>query len=259
MTSARVVYGDPGERVAAEVGDGHRVILRVISHNRLEEGHHDDRQYPVSTLPVCSRSSWLRRALICCVSCSAFINTLLSAEADAVCGAEYGTRQPGADQPPQRLPAPRLRHPGRHPRRRDPQAAAGHLLPGVAARASQARRAALTSVVATCYLLGVSTRRMDKLVQSLGITRLSKSQVSQMANELDAHVEEFRTRPLADAGPFTFVAADALVLKVREGGRVVPVMPWSPPASTLTGTGRSSASRSPPPKTEPAGWRSSAT
>jgi putative transposase len=78
-------------------------------------------------------------------------------------------------------------------------------------------------VVATCYLLGVSTRRMDKLVASLGITGLSKSQVSVMAAELDEHVEQFRTRPLGDAGPFTFVAADALVLKVREGGRVVPV------------------------------------
>jgi transposase-like protein len=78
-------------------------------------------------------------------------------------------------------------------------------------------------VVATCYLLGVSTRRMDKLVQSLGITTLSKSQVSEMAKELDTHVEEFRTRRLEDTGPFTFVAADALVLKVREGGRVVGV------------------------------------
>jgi putative transposase len=47
--------------------------------------------------------------------------------------------------------------------------------------------------------------------------------VSEMAKELDAHVEQFRTRSLAEAGPFTFVAADALVLKVREGGRVVPV------------------------------------
>jgi putative transposase len=76
--------------------------------------------------------------------------------------------------------------------------------------------------VATCYLLGVSTRRMDKLVESLGITRLSKSQVSVMARDLDEHVASFRTRPL-DAGPYTFVAADALVLKVREGGRVVNV------------------------------------
>jgi putative transposase len=51
---------------------------------------------------------------------------------------------------------------------------------------------------------------------------LSKSQVSVMAADLDAQVEAFRTRPL-DAGPYTFVAADALVLKVREGGRVVNV------------------------------------
>jgi transposase-like protein len=77
-------------------------------------------------------------------------------------------------------------------------------------------------VVATCYLLGVSTRRMEKLVETLGITRLSRSQVSEMARDLDEQVEAFRTRPL-DAGPYTFVAADALVLKVREGGRVVNV------------------------------------
>src|SRR3954465_5013550 len=63
---------------------------------------------------------------------------------------------------------------------------------------------------------------MEKLVESLGITRLSKSQVSEMAKDLDAQVADFRHRPL-DAGPYTFLAADALVLKVREGGRVVNV------------------------------------
>ena len=88
-------------------------------------------------------------------------------------------------------------------------------------RRKRAERA-LTTVVATCYLLGVSTRRMDKLVETLGITGLSKSQVSVMAKELDTAVEAFRTRPL-DGGPYTFVAADALVLKVREAGRVVNV------------------------------------
>ena len=77
-------------------------------------------------------------------------------------------------------------------------------------------------MVATCYLLGVSTRRMERLVESLGITRLSKSQVSAMAADLDEQVAAFRTRPL-DAGPYTFLAADALVLKVREQGRVVNV------------------------------------
>ncbi len=63
---------------------------------------------------------------------------------------------------------------------------------------------------------------MEKLVETLGITRLSKSQVSVMARELDAHVAGLRRRPL-DAGPYTFPAADALVLKVRQGGRVVNV------------------------------------
>jgi putative transposase len=88
-------------------------------------------------------------------------------------------------------------------------------------RRKRAERA-LTTVVATCYLLGVSPPRMDKLVETLGITSLSKSQVTVMTKELDAAVEAFRTRPL-DAGPYTFVAADALMLNVREGGRVVNV------------------------------------
>jgi transposase-like protein len=61
--------------------------------------------------------------------------------------------------------------------------------------------AALTIVVATSYLLGVSTRRMEDLVHTFGITGLSKSQVSEMAKDLDAQVEQFRTRPL-DAGPY---------------------------------------------------------
>jgi transposase-like protein len=63
---------------------------------------------------------------------------------------------------------------------------------------------------------------MEDLVQTLGITGLSKSQVSEMAKDLDAQVEQFRTRPL-DAGPYSLVAADALTMKVREGGRVVKV------------------------------------
>ena len=80
---------------------------------------------------------------------------------------------------------------------------------------------ALITVVADCYLAGVSTRRMDKLVKTLGINSLSKSQVSRMAADLDAHVEQFRHRPLDEAGPFMFVSADALTMKVREGGRVI--------------------------------------
>ena len=81
---------------------------------------------------------------------------------------------------------------------------------------------ALASVVATSYLLGVSTRRVEKLAASLGVTGLSKSQVSLMAAELDQLAEGFRSRPL-DAGPCTFAWIDALTQKVREGGRTVNV------------------------------------
>jgi transposase-like protein len=77
-------------------------------------------------------------------------------------------------------------------------------------------------VVATAYVLGVSTRRVEKLAESLGVTQLSKSQVSAMAKHLDEQVAAFPNRPL-DAGPYTFVWVDALTQKVREGGRVINV------------------------------------
>src|SRR5699024_1298246 len=80
---------------------------------------------------------------------------------------------------------------------------------------------ALLAVVADRSLAGVSTRRVVQLVQRPGINSLSKSQVSRMAADLDEHVEQFRHRPLDEAGPFTFVSADALTMKVREGGRVI--------------------------------------
>src|SRR6187200_1145937 len=125
-----------------------------------------------------------------------FINTLLSAEADAVCGAEYGTSSPERTN---------RRNGYRH---RDfdtragtidvaiPKLREGSYFPEWLLERRKRAERALTSVVATCYLLGVSTRRMDKLVASLGITSLSKSQVSEMAKDLDAQVTAFRTRSL---------------------------------------------------------------
>jgi putative transposase len=153
---------------------------------------------------------------------STFINALLSAQADAVCGAEYGTRSPERDN----------RRNGYRHRDLDtragtidvaiPKLREGTYFPDWLLTRHRRAEAALTTVVATCYLLGVSTRRMDKLVRTLGITGLSKSTVSEMAKDLDEQVAAFRTRPL-DEGPYTFVAADALTMKVREGGRVVKV------------------------------------
>ncbi|GAA4288026.1 IS256-like element IS1081 family transposase [Georgenia daeguensis] len=151
-----------------------------------------------------------------------FINALLSAEADAVCGAGYREVSEARAN----------RRNGYRHRELDtrvgtvdvaiPKLRQGSYFPEWLLQRRRRAEAALTSVVATCYLLGVSTRRMDKLVQTLGITGLSKSQVSEMAKDLDAQVNDFRTRPL-DAGPYTFLAADALTMKVREGGRVINV------------------------------------
>jgi transposase-like protein len=91
----------------------------------------------------------------------------------------------------------------------------------VATGASERAEKALISVVATSYLLGVA-RRMGKLVEQLGIPRPPQPQVSVMAEDLDAHVEAFRTRPLG-AGPYMFVGAELLTMKVHEAGRVVNV------------------------------------
>ncbi|WP_428838560.1 transposase [Streptomyces osmaniensis] len=74
--------------------------------------------------------------------------------------------------------------------------------------------------MATAYLLGVSTCQVEKLAESLGVTQLSKSQVSAMAKHLDEQVAAFRNRPL-DAGPYAFVRVDALAQKTREGGRII--------------------------------------
>jgi putative transposase len=77
---------------------------------------------------------------------------------------------------------------------------------------------ALLSVVQQAYVCGVSTRRVDQLVESLGL-RISKSEVSRICRALDEHVEAFRTRPLDGRYPYLFL--DAKVEKVRDGGRVV--------------------------------------
>lgn len=78
---------------------------------------------------------------------------------------------------------------------------------------------ALTAVVQEAYLQGVSTRRVDDLVQALGMTGISKSQVSRLCEGLDADVARFRNRPLA--GGYPYVWLDATYLKVRQNGAVV--------------------------------------
>jgi putative transposase len=78
---------------------------------------------------------------------------------------------------------------------------------------------ALVAVVQEAYVQGVSTRRVDQVVQALGLEGISASQVSRLCKVLDEEVERFRTRPLATTYPYVWL--DATFVKVRENGRVV--------------------------------------
>jgi putative transposase len=151
-----------------------------------------------------------------------FAERLMAEEADAICGAGYGER---SDERVNRrngyrgrawdtragtleLALPKLRE--------------GSYFPDWLLEPRRRAERAFVQVVAECYVRGVSTRRVEGLVRQLGIERISKSRVSEMAKELDAAVEAFRTRPL-DGGPYTYVWLDALTQKVREAGRIANV------------------------------------
>jgi putative transposase len=178
-----------------------------------------------STMDV---SGWLRKQLedaspdLLRAMVKDFAEALMGAEVDALCGAGYGeralervNRRNGYRERPWdtrvgsiELAVPKLRE--------------GSYFPEWLLQPRRRAEQALVSVVADAYLAGVSTRRVEKLVQQLGIDRMSKSQVSRLARALDQVVEDFRTRPL-DGGPYPYVTLDALVVKCREGGRIVNV------------------------------------
>ncbi len=150
------------------------------------------------------------------------VQALMAAEVDGICGAGYGeisservnsrngyrlrpwdTRAGSIE-----LPIPKLRE--------------GSYFPTWLLQPRRRAERALVAVVAEAYLLGVSTRRVEGLVEAMGITAISKSQVSAMAGSLDQLVSAFRDRPL-DRGPYRYVWVDALTQRCREEGRIVNV------------------------------------
>src|SRR5205809_6023661 len=171
-------------------------------------------------------SSWLRKRLeqaspdLLRAMVQDFAEALMGAEADALCGAGYGERTPERAN----------RRNGYREREWDtrvgtielaiPKLRAGSYFPDWLLQPRRRAEQAFVSVIADAYLAGVSTRRVEKLVQQLGVERMSKSQVSRLAKSLDAIVEDFRTRPL-DGAPYAYVTLDALVVKCWEGGRTV--------------------------------------
>lgn len=148
-----------------------------------------------------------------------FAEVIMGAEVDALCGAGVGERSPA-----------RVNHRnGYRIRRWDtragtidlaiPKLRRGSYFPEGLLEPRRRAEKALINVIAESYVTGVSTRKVENLVQTLGIAGISKSQVSEMAKSLDEMVEAFRNRRLDDR-TFPIVWLDALVIKTREGGRV---------------------------------------
>src|SRR3954470_15163077 len=143
---------------------------------------------------------------------------LMEIEVSELIGAEHGERRPD-DRVTQRN--------GYRPRRWDtrageielqiPKLRQGSYFPSFLAPRRRSEQA-LVSVVQQAYVCGVSTRRVDQLVESLGL-RISRSEVSRICAGLDEQVEAFRSRPLEGRYPYLFL--DGKVEKVRDGGRVV--------------------------------------
>lgn len=100
-----------------------------------------------------------------------------------------------------------------------PRVRDGSYFPSLLEPRRRAERA-LVAVVQEAYVAGVSTRRVDELVQTLGLAGISKSQVSVLCQELDTEVERFRSRPLSGAS-YPYLWLDATFLKGRQQGRVV--------------------------------------
>jgi putative transposase len=181
-----------------------------------------------------------------------FVQALMRAEADAACGATLGGR--AAERVNQRN--------GYRPRRLDtrvgtlelaiPKLRQGRSYPDWLLEPRRRAERALVAVVAECYVRGVSTRRVEGLVETLGIQGLSKSQVSELARSLDGEVAAFRSRPL-DAGPYPYVWVDALAVKCREAGRIVNVAGVLATGVDADGHARSSGWTCSPPRTAPGG------
>jgi putative transposase len=147
------------------------------------------------------------------------VQELMELEVSELIGAELGERNPEGRM---------TQRNGYRPRQWDtragvielqiPKLRQGSYFPAAILEPRKRGEQALLSVVQQAYVCGVSTRRVDQLVESLGL-RISRSEVSRICALLDEQVEAFRQRPLE--GDYPYLWLDAKVEKVRDGGRVV--------------------------------------
>jgi transposase-like protein len=141
---------------------------------------------------------------------------LMEAEVAAQIGAELGQRTPDPVAA-QRLSATGLGHPGRGAELRIPRLRTGSSFPSFLEPRRRVEQA-LVAVVQEAYVNGISTRRVDRLVEQLGIAGMSKDRVSRLCRGLDEQVPVFRERPLEGRYPYLWL--DAKVERVREPGGV---------------------------------------
>ena len=145
---------------------------------------------------------------------------LMAVEVEGLTGAAHGERSPD-----------RLTHRNGYRERswetragtvelKIPKLRKGSYFPGFLEPRRMAERA-LTEVVQEAYIQGVSTRSVDDLVQAMGMSGISKSQVSRLCGEIDDKIQSFLDRPLEGDWPYLWL--DATYLKVRQAGRIVSV------------------------------------
>jgi putative transposase len=103
---------------------------------------------------------------------------------------------------------------------RIPKLRSGSYFPGFLEPRRMAEKA-LTAVIQEAYIQGISTRSVDDLVKALGMTGISKSQVSRLCEEIDERVQAFLDRPIEGDWPYLWI--DATYVKVRQNGRIVSV------------------------------------
>jgi transposase-like protein len=103
---------------------------------------------------------------------------------------------------------------------RIPKLRKGSYFPGFLEPRRMAEKA-LTAVIQEAYIQGISTRSVDDLFQAMGMSGISKSQVSRLCEEIDGRVQTFLDRPIEGDWPYLWI--DATYVKVRQDGRIVSV------------------------------------
>src|SRR3954447_9531381 len=208
-------YLEPGARVSERWSPGRCVTVELRQPPATtEDPMTDDRMALVELLQKSGESDFLRAVA------EAVLQILMEADVEGVIGAGrhersterlnyrngYRERTLHTRLGPLSLRIPKLRQGSYFPPFLEPR---------------KVSEKALVAVIQEAWIGGVSTRRVDELVQAMGLAGIGKSTVSKLCKEIDERVGAFLERPLEGEWPYLWL--DATYLKVREGGRIVSV------------------------------------